>query len=91
MSLSYVFERPDSIRLKVSARLKEGNDVTDLWSASKGLSTWSTVNISIDSGVAQLNITAVPLKPTYTTGVAIDDVKLVAGKCKGWKRNFSTR
>lgn len=82
MSLSYVFERPDSIRLKVSARLKKGDDVTDLWSASKGLSTWSTVNISIDSGVAQLNITAVPLKPTYTTGVAIDDVKLVAGKCK---------
>ncbi|XP_061189646.1 uncharacterized protein LOC133197565 [Saccostrea echinata] len=82
LSLSYVFEKRDAIKLKVSIRHKNSNDVTDVWSTSKGLSTWSTANISVDSGVSEVNVTAVPLVITYTTGVAIDDITFTEGKCK---------
>ena len=83
LSLSYVFERPDAIRLKVSFRGKNDTVMHDVWSASKGLSTWSTTNMTVDGNVSQVYITAVPLKTAYSTGVAIDDVTFVEGKCEG--------
>lgn len=91
MLLSYVFERFDLIRFKVFVCFKKGDDVIDLWLVLKGLLIWSIVNIFIDSGVVQFNIMVVFLKFIYIIGVVVDDVKLVVGKCKGWKRNFFIR
>jgi hypothetical protein len=83
LSLSYVFEKQDVIKVKVSVRLQNNNDVKHLWSVSKGLSTWSTANITIDGEVSEINVTAIPLVSTYTTGVAIDDVILLKNRCQG--------
>lgn len=39
--------------------------------------------MTVDGNVSQVYITAVPLKTAYSTGVAIDDVTFVEGKCEG--------